>query len=158
MSPEVLLFCRSLVTGPSREMSTSSHLFLGTSSCSQAHAFPTPTCCHRLSTGEAGTTPSTSALRDSGIHRQDTAQRPIQLLYQSVLPAAALCCHCAFLSHTPSFTSVMGRGASVVHTGMLSSDTAHRIRGEMEHGTFDGHTQAYTATQSTDHLLCHGLG
>lgn len=87
-----------------------------------------------------------------------SAQRPVQLLYQSVLPAAALCCHCAFLSHTPSFTSVMGRGASVVHTGMLSSDTAHRIRGEMEHGTFDGHTQAYTATQSTDHLLCHGLG
>lgn len=63
MSPEVLLFCQSLATGPSRKKSTSSLLFLRTSSCSQEHAFPQPQpCCHTLFKGEAGATPHATNL------------------------------------------------------------------------------------------------
>lgn len=50
-------YCQLLVTGPHREISTSSLLFLKTSSCSQVHAFSHPLLhCHVLFSGEAGAT------------------------------------------------------------------------------------------------------
>lgn len=73
-------------------------------------------------------------------------------VFHQLLPYAVTVSFCPTpKTFTVTEVKVRGKGASMLHTSVRGSDTAHRTSGKMAHSTFDGRTQAYVTM--TDSLL-----